>query len=205
MSCEQAPSFLGAYVLGALDPAGRRAADEHLARCADCRAELAEFAGLTAQLDRIGPEDIRLEPVTPSPGLYDRVEAAARLQRRRPVLLAASAAAVLIVAGGATWAAVRGADEVRSATAGSMSMSVAADGRNDGTALDVTVSGLPAGENCRLVVVDEQGGRHAAGEWTAYGGDASYAVWTDVDPGAVADVVLLGTSGDELISVDFRD
>jgi hypothetical protein len=205
VTCEQAPSFLGAYVLGALDPTERRAAEQHLGGCADCRAELAEFSGLTAQLDRIGPEDTRLEPVAPSPDLYDRVAAAARPQRRRPMLLAAAAAAVLLVAGGATWAAVRDTQEVRTASAGAVSMSVAADERNDGTALDVTVTGLPAGENCRLVVVDEQGERHAAGEWTTYGGEATYGMWTDVDPGAVADVVLLGTSGDELVRVDFRD
>lgn len=205
MICERAPSILGAYVLGALEPAERRAAERHLASCADCRAEYAEFAGLPVQLDRIRPDDPRLEPVPPSPDLYARVAAAAQPRRRRPVLLAAAAAAVVLAAGGATWAAVRDTEEVRTATAGSVQLSVTADGRNDGTALDVTVAGLPAGVNCRLVIVDDDGNRHEAGEWPAYGGKASYGLWTDVDPDALADVLLVGRGGEELVRVEFQE
>lgn len=207
MTCDRAPSYLGAYVLGGLEPDERAAAEEHLASCAECRDELAAFRGLTARLDQVRPDD--LVPAVPSPDLYARVAAAARPRprprSRRPRLLVAAAAAVLLVAGGVTWAAVRDTEQVRTATAGPVQLSVAAAEQDDGTALDVTVTGLPTGEDCRLMVVDADGTWHEEGAWTAYGGEASYALWTDVDLGALADVVLVDGQGGELVRVDFSD
>ncbi|MCM3884277.1 anti-sigma factor [Frankia sp. R82] len=52
---------LGAYVLGALEPADRAAVANHLAGCADCRAELASLAGLPGLLGRLQLADV-LEP-----------------------------------------------------------------------------------------------------------------------------------------------
>ncbi len=203
MTCERAPSYLGAYVLGGLEPDEQRAAEEHLASCAECRDELAAFRALTARLDQVQPDD--LVPVVPSPDLYARIAAAARPRSRRPRLLVAAAAAVLLVAGGATWAAVRDTEQVRTASAGAIELSVAADGHDSGTALDVTVMGLPAGEDCRLMVVDADGTWYEEGAWTTYGGEASYRVWTDVHLGALADVVLVDGAGDELVRVGFAD
>ena len=51
--------------------------DEHLRACPDCAAELAEFEALPALLDRVRPGDLSLDPVTPSPGLFARLTAAA--------------------------------------------------------------------------------------------------------------------------------
>ncbi len=90
MSCDRAPSFLGAYVLGVLDAAERREADEHLAVCPACAAELAEFRGLTAQLDRVPAEEVSAEPVRPSPELFARVEADLRRQPYRENIRLAS-------------------------------------------------------------------------------------------------------------------
>jgi hypothetical protein len=96
-----------------------------------------------------------------------------------------------------------GPDELtRSVVAGDVRMTVTATARGDGTSLDVVVAGLPAEENCRLVVVDRDGGRHQAGEWSAtYAGEAWFKGWSDVDRSAVDDVVLLGTEGQELVRV----
>ena len=47
---------LGAYALGALDPAETRAVDAHLAGCADCRAEVAELNELNEFLGEVPPE-----------------------------------------------------------------------------------------------------------------------------------------------------
>ena len=77
------PSDLGAYVLGALSPEERRRFEEHLDGCALCAAELAEFADIPALLDRVRPEDLQPVAVTPSPELFDRVSAAARVARTR--------------------------------------------------------------------------------------------------------------------------
>ena len=201
MSCDRTPDLVGAYVLGALEPDERRAAEQHLAGCPVCAAELAAFRGLPALLARVPADEAAAGPVAPSPDLYDRVAAAVRRPARRR-WAAAAAVAVVLAAGGITWAAGQG-DEVRTATAGGVRMSVAAEERSGGSRLGVTVAGLPENAVCRLVVVDEAGGRHAEGEWTAYGDEVSYRVESEVAADELADVVLLDGAGRELVRVRF--
>jgi len=94
----------GSYVLGALSPEDRRAFEEHLAGCADCRAEVQEFAGLPGLLSRLPawelPGQDAAEPVPPSmlPALLDRTGLERRSRRRRAVL--AGIAAVFVAAAG---------------------------------------------------------------------------------------------------------
>ena len=47
-----------AYVLGALSPMERRQFEEHLALCADCRAAVAELAGIPGLLSQVSAEDV---------------------------------------------------------------------------------------------------------------------------------------------------
>jgi hypothetical protein len=47
-----------AYVLGALSPMERRQFEEHLAVCADCRAAVAELAGIPGLLSQVSAEDV---------------------------------------------------------------------------------------------------------------------------------------------------
>jgi Putative zinc-finger len=56
VTCRQTVS-LGAYLLGALDPAERSAFEEHLATCKTCKAELLRLAPLPGLLQRLTPED----------------------------------------------------------------------------------------------------------------------------------------------------
>jgi hypothetical protein len=211
VTCDRAPSFLGAYVLGILDPAERREADEHLASCPACAAELAEFRGLTAQLDRVPADEIGPEPVRASPELFDRVAAAVRPPARSR-WVAASAAAAVVVVGGVVWATAGDdgsgsgtAEEVRIATAGSIRMAVLPQERKEGTSLDVTVDGLGRGDYCALVVTDDDGGRHPAGEWTVPGGRVTYDLWTEVERESLDDVVLFGSGGTEILRVDMEE
>jgi len=44
------------YVLGALSPPEREAYERHLADCAECRAEVAEFSDLPGLLGRLDPD-----------------------------------------------------------------------------------------------------------------------------------------------------
>ena len=202
MSCERAPSFLGAYVLGALGPDERREAEQHLADCPACAAELAEFRGLTAHLDRVPVGEVTQEPVTPSPELYGRVAAAVQRPRRRWLAVAA-AAGVLAVGGAITWVAVDDDAEVRQATAGAVRVTVTAEEGKEGTALTVTVAGLERGERCTVVAVDDEGERSPAGDWTGPGGTVSYDTWTEVPPDDLSSVVLVGGDGEDLITVPF--
>ncbi|MBV9794358.1 MAG: zf-HC2 domain-containing protein [Actinobacteria bacterium] len=59
-ACADTRQALGVYVLGAIDPAERALVDEHVASCDDCRAELADLAGLTSLLSRVDADEIGL-------------------------------------------------------------------------------------------------------------------------------------------------
>jgi anti-sigma factor RsiW len=195
---------LGAYVLGALEPPERRQVEEHLAGCPACAAELAELAALPALLDRVPREDLDPVAVTPSPELFERVVAAADLRparRPRRLLLAAAAlVAVLGLGAGVTWWLSGDGPRTRSAVAGPVQATVTASAEGDGSALDVTVAGLGAGEICTIVAVDDDGDRHAAGEWPASeDGDGRWVGWASVDLGSLDEVVLLGDGGRELV------
>lgn len=97
---EQPHPDLAGYAFGVLDDAELAAFDAHLATCARCQAELAEFEGLSALLDTAVPElDI---PETLGERTLGAVREAAAVERRRTRrrwLSAVAAAVVLVVAG----------------------------------------------------------------------------------------------------------
>jgi anti-sigma-K factor RskA len=117
----------GAYAINALDDDERALFDEHLATCADCRAEVASFgetATLLAELDLEAPPaslragvldgigNIRpLPPETAAPGEAPEPSAgpargatALTLHRRSlPTLVAAAVAAILLATGALVW------------------------------------------------------------------------------------------------------
>lgn len=93
-----------AYVLGALSPVDRRAFEDHLRDCADCRESVQRLAGMPGLLALTTQEAV-LETGPPVPasmlnGLIGRAQAARR-RRDRVVggLLAASIAVVVALAG----------------------------------------------------------------------------------------------------------
>jgi anti-sigma factor RsiW len=206
MTCPEASAALGAYVLGALEPDERRVVADHLRGCASCSLELAEFEGIPELLARVRPEDLEPVPVTPSPELFARVSAGAGTrQPRRSRTWALVAAALLVVLGlgigVVVWAAGT-EDRTVTATAGPVEVTLTASQADDGSALDVAVAGLRPGETCTLVAVDRDGRSHPAGDWpTSDTGDGRWRGWTDVDPGDLAEVVLLGNGGRELVRV----
>ncbi len=77
MACEQYSEAIGELVDGTLDPAGRRALDEHLASCAACRA-------LAADLRRIHREAAELPRVAPPETLWAKVRGRLEVEAREP-------------------------------------------------------------------------------------------------------------------------
>ncbi|MFF0270602.1 anti-sigma factor family protein [Kribbella sp. NPDC004536] len=173
---------LGAYVLGALEPADIAEVEEHLATCAECRAEVAELAELKDLLGEVPPEafldgapeggdlmlqrtlrEVRPEPVRP--------------RRRSPWLLVA--AAFVLVAGALGGGVALGrstAPNDDQAVAGSKQVSTV--DTNTGTRMTATVeprpgwswvqvqlSGLRAGDQCEMVVTNNEGYTWIAGSW----------------------------------------
>ena len=107
MGCEHVRPDIGAYVLGALEPAEEGAVRAHLATCAECAEEHARLAGLPRLLALAAP---MAEAGPPAPALEERVldaiagelpHRAPRRRRRllRPrVLVPAAALAAVVVA-----------------------------------------------------------------------------------------------------------
>jgi len=109
----------GAYAVDALDDLERAEFEQHLAVCADCRAEVAslrETAALMSETEsETPPESLRagvlsgirqVRPLPPEvPSLPEPVATGPNDVRRRrlPALLAAAAAVVLLAAGALAW------------------------------------------------------------------------------------------------------
>jgi predicted anti-sigma-YlaC factor YlaD len=206
VTCPDTATDLGAYVLGALEPADRRRVEEHLERCPSCAAELAELAGLPAFLDRVDPADLTPAAVAPSPELFARMSAAATPPRRvRIRALVLVAAAVLAVLGlGVTVWVTGSPDQTVTASAGAVRAEVTVSPVENGSALHVTVAGMHPHETCRLVAVERDGTRHAAGQWPASAaGDGTWRSWTDVDRAHLAAVILVGDGDRELVRALF--
>jgi anti-sigma factor RsiW len=205
VTCPQSADGLGAYVLGALEPDERLSVDEHLQGCPACAAELAGFSALPALLDRVRPEDLRPVEVAPSEDLFDRLSAAAAPPRRHRARTWALVAAVLLVVlgigiGVTLRIAGGGGDQTVTADSGSVRATVVASTADDGSVLVVTVAGMRPGEECRMVAVDTDGGWHEAGAWpTSTAGDGTWRGWTDVERADLAQVVLFGDGGRELV------
>jgi hypothetical protein len=197
--CAEIRHALGVYILGAISPADRSTVERHLARCADCRAELAGLAALPGRLGSVPAADMTKMAADerawagrgerpPDVLLQTLLDRAARIRRRlRWRRLAVATAAVLIVGGGAAAGsrmlysppAQPSASEVAYAATvtGSdprtgMSATVKYLGRPWGLALKVQVSGISPGTRCELQVVDASGQDVPAGGWMVAAGHA---------------------------------
>ncbi|MFL6140231.1 MAG: anti-sigma factor family protein [Frankiaceae bacterium] len=182
MTCTDVRLALGAYVLGALDPAERSSVQAHVDRCPACRDELAELAGLPGLLANLTREEVEAGAAKPSPALLDGLLAtvAAESVRERTKVrhrrwLAAAATVAVLAGGGASAAVALHHDQPRGIVALSAvdpRTHVSADVRLRPLAWGTEISlrrltGVPAGERCRLVAVATDGHRESAGAWGA--------------------------------------
>lgn len=78
MTCQEFEEISGAYVLDAVTPAERRAAEEHLATCTSCARKVSELRHVAALLPLAVPQE------KPPESLKSRVMAAIREESERP-------------------------------------------------------------------------------------------------------------------------
>jgi anti-sigma-K factor RskA len=107
----------GAYAVDALDDAERARFEQHLAECAECRAEVASFRETTTLLTETAtetpPATLRdsvlggIRQVRPLPpeqaSVPERLPTTVRGRRRLPHLMVAAAAIVLLAVGALVW------------------------------------------------------------------------------------------------------
>jgi len=199
VNCGEIRRVLGVYVLGAIDPAGRALVEMHLARCHDCREELAGLASLPALLGRVSAaeaealarDESRWDSYghLPAESLPRLLDQAVRLRsQRRWRGVAVAAAALAIVASGsvtlqrvlrpagssqssqASWKTVSARNHVTLASA-----TVDYGPEAWGTEMDVHISGIPVGTACQVWVTNARGQETAAGSWTVARGH--HDVW----------------------------
>ncbi len=194
--CAEVRLSLGAYVLGALDPADRSRVDAHLAGCADCRDELASFAALPGLLGRVSRAEIESEPVDPGPQLLERLLSAAaaerRHDRRRRILTSVAAAVIVLAAIGVSigFGVTHDRHSTTSTTATAppapspagaqiftatnpqtgVQATVTEVKKGWGASVEVSVVGVTAdlaGESCQLIAVGPDGKTDVAASWAA--------------------------------------
>jgi hypothetical protein len=216
--CADARISLGAYVLGALEPAERGRVDAHLADCDACRDELASFAALPGLLSRVSLDEVESDVASdPHPHLLERIlDATVRERRRarRVRWVSAAAAAVILVGGaGATGFAVSQPHQATptatfsgtSSTTG-LSASVVEWSKGWGSALKVELTGAGglsySTPTCQLVAVSKSGQQDVAATWAATASDKIVAEGsTSLAPSDIASFKIVDAHGKELVSI----
>ena len=216
--CADARICLGAYVLGALEPAERGRVDAHLAECDSCRDELASFAALPGLLSRATIADVELVPDGPRPELLQRLltaVAAGRRRGRRARWLSAVAAGVIVVsAGTVAGVAVTSTHDATPAAAATftgtnpehnVTASVAEWPKAWGAALEVHVTGAVSGsyvDKCQLVAVAADGTKDVAGSWTVTpSGKITAQGATSMTPAQIAWFEIVRSDGEMLVKI----
>jgi putative zinc finger protein len=173
-------SQLGAYALGALDPDEVREVDEHLATCAECRAELAELEELKEFLGEVPPEAFLDGPPPDGDLLLQRtlreVRTPVKPKRSRWLMVAAAVVVVAGALGGGVLIGRQTVDQADEPVAGSKQVT-ATDSRTGTTMattvepragwswIQVRITGLKAGAECEMLVTDKAGKTWVAGTW----------------------------------------
>jgi hypothetical protein len=182
-------SQLGAYALGALEPDEIREVDEHLATCAECRAEVAELEEMKEFLGEVPPEAFLEGPPPDGDLLLQRTlrevrttaaPAAAPPAKRSRSRWLAVAAAVVVVAGALGGGVVIGRQSAEQQTdvpvAGSKqvtatdtttgtTMATTVEPRAGWSWVQVQIKGLKAGAECEMLITDKGGKTWVAGTW----------------------------------------
>lgn len=203
-SCPNWRGEIGAYIVGALDLDSEARVRRHLGRCRACRDDYTDLVPVRDWLGRLAtPDGIPaasgalphrpLEPVRPR-----------RSWRRWRVIGGAAAACVaaaiaLVIQLSASPAVPAfGAFDRATGVRGQAQLHATATG----TQIDLSVSGLPAGEHCTLIAVSRAGAT-AAGTWTAaYDGRAHITGVSAIPAGQLTALRIESPADQVLLSIE---
>jgi Putative zinc-finger len=186
--------LLGAYVLGVLDDEQAREVELHVESCAECRTELDDLRAMHDTLGEVPPEAFLDGPPEGGDLLLQRTLRRMRTERssglvgRRALTAAAVVVAVAVALGGgvllgrgngstpqqgALPAPVPSSSEptivpgtkVVSGVQGGSRITATITPAAGWVTVNASVTGIPAGQRCRIVVVAKNGDREIAGSW----------------------------------------
>ncbi|MBW3603726.1 MAG: zf-HC2 domain-containing protein [Actinobacteria bacterium] len=215
---QQQREALGAYVVGALDPAERRHLEQHLHGCRDCTDELARLSALPGMLGRVSEQEVQAGLLVPSQDLLDGVIRrladqerilGTRLRRWRLTAVAACLAAlVAVVVAVAPWESEP--DRVIVAADPASTVSTAATGQvaatawEWGTTVELQAADLPRRDAYVLWAVADDGRREQAGTWgVTSSGNARVRGASSIDRSELARVDVTDRDGDVLMRFEF--
>lgn len=223
--------LLGAYALDLLDPDETHRAREHLAGCGSCRTEYEQLISARQTLGCIPSEWLVHGPPLGKAPLEAALrtiwarKAAGWARSRRTVTLAASIAGLagtfssgLAIGYQLQPTALPAPNPVASAssqpgirqatTHGEISMSATVIPAVGWVRLRVIVTGIPAGEDCLLLVVRRDGSREIAGGWVASKRGETEALVLDGSAAVVSSevkaILVENTAGKAFAAVRFR-
>jgi hypothetical protein len=230
LECDK--EVLSLYAFGALADVERKTVDRHVSWCADCCSELAEFEEVTGVLAELPPEALLLGP--PGDGdlvlqrtlrlMRDEMSGVRRRRNAVGSLIAVGVIAAAMTAGAALGrSTVTQAGPVVQVTSAPPS---AAPGERHASADDprtdvsltatlvpadgwvrikVSARGIPAGENCKVIVVSRSGAREVAGSWTTSEKGKRYGTTLEgaaaVAPNDVVAIVIENTLGKKFFAL----
>jgi hypothetical protein len=236
MSMNDEHEDLAGYVAGELSAGEAQAVDAHLATCPDCRAEVESLNEMREFLGALPPEALLDGPPEGGDLLLQRtlrqVRSEARSSAGRGRFVAVAAAVVVAAAalGAGVLVGRSGTSSAPSeagpgqlppapATSSAVPGTKTVTGTGPGTRLtasivpaagwvrvEAAVTGIPAGQKCRLVVVGKDGDREIAGGWLvsekASREGAKLYGSALVAPADVASVVIENTDGHEFVQAN---
>jgi predicted anti-sigma-YlaC factor YlaD len=218
MTCHEVRLLLGVHALGRTDPAEQTLVEAHVASCRECREELVGLQGLPALLDlarprELAPDEQQVQAQTSPDQLRRLLAAAAKTRARRRWVSMVAAALLLVVAGvGGIVASERsGAPAPPPAAVATWSATQHVSGlqadvtlspRSAGTAIGLTLSGVPAGTRCSLVVTASDGSTDSAASWEAdYAGTATVTGFTATPVAGISHLAIVASDGRTLATL----
>ena len=217
MTCAE-QTWLGAYVLDALEPDETEDVSNHIAGCPTCQDEVVRLAWIPGLLRTVTLEEI--EPLDecstldehPHSSVLDQLLAASRARRRtprwrRPVAVLCGLAAAAIIAGaiaigtgGFTHASRHQPVAIRTVDPRShVQAAVTLKGRTWGTELRLTLSSVSPGEHCSLIARARDGRSDMAATWVAtYQGSADVPGTTAIPIDQLSEVDVVTSDGQQL-------
>jgi anti-sigma factor RsiW len=218
---------LAGYLVGEAGPE----VGEHLAGCAECRAEVESLREWTERLRAVPAEMLLEGPPDGGDLLLQRTLRQVRQtsvgERRRRTGLIAAAAGLLVLAMGVGGVLAGRESAPSTPTAAATTEPASVPGTRTGTAVDpatgaritvavapaagwvrvnAAVAGIPAGERCVLEVVARDGYAVQAGSWVVSPAGESDGTTLNgsalIDPADVKSVRVVNTAGKQFASVD---
>jgi anti-sigma factor RsiW len=219
---------IAGYLMEMLTPEEKQQADEHLARCPECRAEVDSMQEWADALRNV-PEEMLLDgPPDDADLLLQRTlrqirqESGAKRFRRTAMLASVAAAVIVVAIGGGVIvgrstaptsplaqptvtkvAGTRAGAATDAATGARMRVTVTP--ATGWVRVTATVAGVPAGERCRLEVVAKDGTPVLAGSWLVSPAGAADGTTLNgsalIDPAQVQAVQVVDETGKQYVKV----